>query len=135
MRDVLIVVCDDTPVVFGQRLFQASSYLLDDVARAAGTDPLDLREALLVMGGEAAGPHPLGERELARVLGETRSVSRHYDEDEQESLEKAVSAANQGGREVYCSFSLFAPVDGRLVGEEVHLDGVGQRRPYDYKEQ
>lgn len=109
MQDVLIVVCDDAPVVFGQRLYQASSYRLDDLARTAGTDPIDLREALLVLGGEMMGRHPLDEQALTQVLRETQSVFRHYDEDERECLEKAVLAAHRSGREVFCSFSLTGP--------------------------
>ena len=68
MRDALIIVCDKKVVVFGQELYQASSYLIDDLAKAVGTDQFDVREALLVLGGELDGPHPIGRDAIQGVL-------------------------------------------------------------------
>ncbi len=108
MNKALIIVCDRKLQVFGQDLYQASAYAIEDVAQAAETDQIDLREALLVLGGELDGPHPVSRELLQQALMRAGSCWAHYDESEEGSIEKAVKDAGRRRLEVFCSFSLVA---------------------------
>lgn len=108
MNNALIVVCDRKLQVFGQELYQSSAYVIEDVAKAAETDHIDLREALLVLGGEIDGPHPVSREVLQQALAQTSSCWQYYDESEEGSIEKAVKDAARRRQEVFCSFSLVA---------------------------
>lgn len=119
MNDSLIIVCDKTVVVFGQKLYQSSAYAIDDIAKAAHTDHFEIREALLVMGGELEGPHPLNEEVIGSALKAIESRWERYDEDEEQSIEKAAREAVRRKREVFCSFSMCRDVGPRHT--DVHL--------------
>lgn len=108
MNNALIIVCDRKLLVFGQELYQSSAYVIDEVAKAAETDQIDLREALLVLGGEVDGKHPVSREVLQRALEQVGSRWTHYDESEEGSIEKAVKDAARRRQEVFCSFSLVA---------------------------
>jgi predicted transcriptional regulator with HTH domain len=108
MNNALIIVCDRKLLVYGQELYQSSAYVIEDVAKAAETDQIDLREALLVLGGELDGPHPLNRDVLQQALVRAGSCWQHYDESEEGSIEKAVKDATRRRQEVFCSFSLVA---------------------------
>jgi hypothetical protein len=105
MKPALIVVCDERSEVFGEEVYRASAYEIDDLARAVGTDHIELREALLVMGGEIDGPHPIRPAIIEQALRSMDCGWRVYDEKEEGSIDKLVKEAVRRRHEVFCSFS------------------------------
>lgn len=106
MQDSLIIVCDKKLTLYGCELYQASAYAIYDVARAAETDHLDLRQALLVLGGEMDGPHPLDQHAIRGALERAGGCWRSFGDNEEESIEKAYKEACKRRRDVFCTFSL-----------------------------
>ncbi len=106
MEQSLIVVCDERALVFGEDMYQSSVYGICDLAEAMDADQFEVREALLAIGGESDGPFFITEANIREAILGVPSYGRHYDCDEEESIEKAVKEALRRRQDVFCSFSL-----------------------------